>query len=897
MSSAGPSSVGASRAPSGRNRAQTSESKVSDPDSAAMPRPDQSLDLRIPAGLLGPGIESHVLIMEGGKGGAGGPGGVHASGDGGSGGTGEGAKVYITAQNVTTLHPSPAVVQASQVLNHCPPPSRNFQGRQQILKKMHQLFAEKTGKQRIYVLYGLGGAGKTQIALKFIDGSTSFTDKFFVDMSSTETIETGLRAIAVAKGIGNSSQDALKWLATRDEQWLLFFDNADDPKINPNRCFPKCNHGNIIITTRNPSLRIYGAHSQISDMEESDAIALLLKSAMEENSIPNELLAADIVKAKLLSEKPTLSHDDYAWTAYTTWQMSFERLSPLAAKFLQLCSFLHQDGISEDIFGRAAYSLVQDQSEDKPKKLQKLKAKFKRLWSRSEISPKNNAENPHKFLSWFLGPNGEWDSASFVKVTKEIMAYSLINFDVERKSFSIHPLVHEWSRTTLADPDSYYSCMSDILGTSITEIYDEDLGLGSLQLVFHVDALIQTPRNEIGRFGLEYARIYRSVGRYTAAKQCEDAVLQNRRQVLGDDHLDTLQAMHNLAITYQDLGQLQEAEKLQVVVLEKRRKLLGDDHLDTLHAMNNLANTYRNLSLFQEAEKLQLVVLEKRRKLLGDDHLDTLLGMHNAAVTYWNLGQFQEAEKLQLVVLETRRKLLGDHHLDTLHAMNNLALTYGDLAQFQEAEKLQVVVLEKRRKLIGDDHLDTLLAMNNLAIIHHNLGRFQEAEKLQLVVLEKRRKLLGDDHLDTLLAMNNLAATYGNLGRFEEAEKLKLVVLEKRRKHLGDDHLRTLLAMNNLAATYGNLGRFSEAEKLEVVVLEKQRKLLGDNHPETLGQLENAEELQVVAVEKQRKLFGDNHPESQRYMRNLARTYRKLDKQTEAEELEKLLISNGRRGI
>ncbi|KAF8177979.1 P-loop containing nucleoside triphosphate hydrolase protein [Mycena galopus ATCC 62051] len=667
MSSAGPSSVGAPRAPNGRTKGQTSESKVSDTDSAAMPRPDQSVDPRIPAGLLGPGIESHVLIMEGGKGGAGGPGGIHASGDGGSGGTGEGAKVYITAQNVTNMHPSPAVIQASQILNHCPPPSRNFQGRQRILKAMHQFFAENTGKQHIYMLYGLGGAGKTQIALKFIDDSTSFTDKFFVDMSSTETIETGLRAIAVAKGIGNSSQDALKWLATRDEQWLLFFDNADDPKVNPNRFFPKCNHGNIIITTRNPSLRSYGAHSQISDMEESDAIALLLKSAMEENSIPNELLAADIVKvlwylplpivqagafilesgsldtylalysknqAKLLSEKPTLSHDDYAWAAYTTWQMSFDRLSPPAAKFVQLCSFLHQDGISEDIFSRAAYSLVQDQSEDKPKKLQKLKAKFRRLWSRSEISLKNNAENPRKFLSWFLRPNGEWDSASFVKVTKEIMAYSLVNFDAERKSFSIHPLVHEWSRTTLADQDLSGLCMSEILGMSIMEIPEVDMQLASLSLISHVDALLTHGIPKMANdYGLEYADVFHYTGRS------------------------------------------QEAARLEASTLEKWRKLLGDDHRDTLRAMNNLASTYRNLGRFQEAEKLQLVVLEKLRKLLGDDHLDTLLGMNNLAITYHNLGQFQEAEKLQLVVLEKRRKLLGDDHLDTLIAMNNLANT------------------------------------------------------------------------------------------------------------------------------------------------------------------------------------------------------------------------------
>ncbi|KAJ7246192.1 hypothetical protein C8J57DRAFT_986346, partial [Mycena rebaudengoi] len=206
---------------------------------------------------------------------------------------------------------------------------------------------------------------------------------FLVDTSTTETIDIGLKNIATAKKIGDSSQEALQWLATKPEEWLLFFDNADDPKINLNKFFPKCIHGNIIITSRNPNLRVYGAYSQVSDMEESDAVALLLKSAAQETSLANKLLASEIAKelsylplaivqagafitesgaldtylklyvenrAQLLSERPAQAHDDYEWTVYTTWQMSFDKLSLLAATLLQLCSFLHRDGISEEIF-------------------------------------------------------------------------------------------------------------------------------------------------------------------------------------------------------------------------------------------------------------------------------------------------------------------------------------------------------------------------------------------------------------------------------------------------------------------------------------------------------------------------------------------------------------------
>ncbi|KAJ7840815.1 FabD lysophospholipase-like protein [Mycena olivaceomarginata] len=58
--------------------------------------------------------------------------------------------------------------QAALALDRCPPPSRNFQGRQDILAKMDEYFSRDIGETHVYVLHGLGGSGKTQIALKFL---------------------------------------------------------------------------------------------------------------------------------------------------------------------------------------------------------------------------------------------------------------------------------------------------------------------------------------------------------------------------------------------------------------------------------------------------------------------------------------------------------------------------------------------------------------------------------------------------------------------------------------------------------------------------------------------------------------------------------------------------------
>ncbi|KAJ7887689.1 FabD/lysophospholipase-like protein, partial [Mycena leptocephala] len=345
----------------------------------------------------------------------------------------------------------------------CPPPSRIFQGRQDILAKMDEYFSKDIGERHIYVLHGLGGSGKTQIALKFLDmisrhQAPRFTKQFFINASSLQTLDTALKNIAIAHKIGTSSEDGLLWLISQREEWMLLFDNADDPSIDLFPFFPKCTHGNIIITSRNPQLAVHGprSHSKVGDMNETDAIDLLLLSAVKEKTIESVQSASEIVKelsclplaiiqagayiskfdclhrylliysqnrAKLLSQHSAQSHDDYEWTVYTTWQISFGQLSKAAARFLQLCSLLHHDSIPETIFEQAAKSSIYS-NEQEAQTLQEAR----------------------KFLQNFLSVSGTWDPQHFMDIIGEIRGYSLIDRHGISDTLSIHPLVHSWCR-------------------------------------------------------------------------------------------------------------------------------------------------------------------------------------------------------------------------------------------------------------------------------------------------------------------------------------------------------------------------------------------------------------------------------------------------------------------
>ncbi|KAF8599742.1 FabD lysophospholipase-like protein, partial [Ceratobasidium sp. AG-I] len=183
----------------------------------------------------------------------------------------------------------------------CPPPSRAFTGRVDIINHMRAYFSTDCQTQRLFVLHGLGGAGKTQLALSFIHRHKHFfSDIFYVDATSRDTIAAGLKELAIYVEAGDTQQHALKWLASQEDQWMLLYNNADNPEINLHEYFPICAHGNILITTRNQQMiahtRGSGAECLVSSMLPDDAERLLLKTSGVQDSQEAKETAAILTK-------------------------------------------------------------------------------------------------------------------------------------------------------------------------------------------------------------------------------------------------------------------------------------------------------------------------------------------------------------------------------------------------------------------------------------------------------------------------------------------------------------------------------------------------------------------------------------------------------------------------
>ena len=283
--------------------------------------------------------------------------------------------------------------------------------------------------------------------------------------------------------------------------------------------------------------------------------------------------------------------------------------------------------------------------------------------------------------------------------------------------------------------------------------------------------------------------------------------------------------------TYRRLGQYERAEEHFEQALKLRRDALGEEHADTLEAMNNLASLYENQGRYSAAEPLATETLGRCRRTLGEEHRITLAAMTNLAVLYNRLGRYDEAHALFERLPELCRRVLGEFDRETLVSINNLAFSYQSRSEYAKAETYFLQALKASVRVFGEDHADTLAVVQNLAALYGQQGRYEEAEHLTAGGLDRVRHAYGNEHPTVLVWMQNLATLYDRLGRYDEAERLATATLDLKRRVLGEEHQETLIAMNNLALLYIHQRRYDAAEQLYVRALPIARRVLGTNHP------------------------------------------------------------------
>ncbi|KUL81305.1 hypothetical protein ZTR_09542 [Talaromyces verruculosus] len=563
----------------------------------------------------------------------------------------------------------------------------HFVDRGTILNQLHD---QRAAQEFCTALVGLGGVGKSQLAIEYayqIHEREPETWVFWIHASNADRFKQSYLEIA----------ETVKLFGRRDPRANIFMlvynwlQNSKNGKEAPLELVDD-RRGIITIdpmvdtdaqTLFRKKLGDDGNSEDIAELAAAlEFIPLAIVQAAAYISDPdrgcsirqylNEFKKNDRKKIRLLEKKEGQGLFRRDWEAensvLVTWQISFDSIRQTrrsAANLLSLMSFFDRQGIPE--------ALLRDHSRQR----------------NAELNDGNDAD----------------DSKSQSSVTDEfeddkllLQRYSLIFVNVDRTSFNMHNLVQLATRGWLKKNGELEKWKRQyILNLNAEFPTGEYENWAQCQVLFpHAKSAVRQEPQERDSL-IQWAAVLYKAAWYDLEKsngaegeKLSVRAMEARKELLGLENEHTLASMRMVGSIYLLRGRWKEAEELFMQVIETSKRVLVVEHPDMLTSMANLASTYSSQGRWKEAEALFVQVMKIRKSALDVEHPNTLASMSNLASTYWDQGRWKEAEELFMQVIKTSKRALGVEHPSTLTSIANLASTYRSQGRWKEAEELFV---------------------------------------------------------------------------------------------------------------------------------------------------------------------------------------------------------------
>jgi tetratricopeptide (TPR) repeat protein len=819
-------------------------------------------------------------------------------------------------------------------------PERPLRGRSALLDELAGAWDDGFEVEGIQVLYGLGGCGKTSIALELAArvrheaGGT--VETWWVSAADSRQFRAGMIALAFRVGVteeqvrhGEAADLLWQRLAERPGKWLLVVDNADDPgvlaagspPVKEGRGWlrpPGHGSGLVVVTTRDGREATWGTLARlrrVGVLADDDAAQVLIDYAGSEagsrkdavvlarrlGGLPLALrLAGSYLRES--ASRPAAFADHATAQTFAGYQFLLDR-GQVGADHSAGEQFSEED--ARGLVGQAwdiSLDMLTAQGMGYVRPLLRLLACFAHAPVPYELLLRPAMMAETGLFPGLTGPQ-LWDSLLALEAFGFIDFLAASHGEQTVSALQLHLLVRDASRSASSaggETEAYFGlagtlCASAAASPEAGEPENPDAWPQWEALTPHCAHLLAevashaSMARDVASAAHAAAWYLSARGRYQEAEQLFRHVEDVRERVLGSGHPDTLAAGQEVAWMLAQQGRTAEAEELYRRVLAGREQALGDDHPDTLTTRSAVAWMLGERGRFGEAEELYRQVLAASGRVLGDGHPNTLATRSSVAWMLGERGRYEEAEDLYRQVLAGREEALGNDHSDTLATRGDVARMLGEQGRSREAEDLYRQVLAGREEALGNDHPDTLATRIAVARMLEQQDRYQDAEQLYRQVLEDSARVLGDTHPLTLTTRHGIARMLEEQSRYQDAEQLYLQVLAVREQVYGADHPHTLITRSSLLNLQALHGRDPEAEHGLRAVAEAQARVIGRSHPATLvtrhalaraifkqGRSDEAEQEAAAVLSERIQVLGPQHPRTRDTQDLLAQIRRSL---------------------
>ena len=748
-------------------------------------------------------------------------------------------------------------------------------GREELLAELDGLL--KAGDDpgpRTGVLCGLGGAGKTSVAVEY-----AYRHLAMVGLAWQFSAED---ATVLAAGFGELAAQlgAREVLDTRDSvasvhgvlaafpaKWLLVFDNA------PNRAaveafLPPAGHGRVLITSRDPfwpSAQVLevpvldpdiAAEFLVNRTDDANwqaarelavelgGLPLALEQAAAYMQTTGDSLTGYLASFRqrradmLVRGKPT----GYSDTVATTWALTFERLEQFAPEGVSLLRLL----------ACCAPEVIP-------------------LWLLLRPVPAM-ADQFGPRVAPVLLPLLE-DALVAKDALTALRRYSLVSAPT-RGLVSVHRLIQA---VTLDQMHQDLAAEWQQAAASVIEAAIPDnpqlpeTWADFAALLPHAQAALAYVSG-----GLERIASYVGYsGSYAAARELQRKITGARELALGSEHPDTLTARGHLASWIGEAGDPVAARDQFAALVPVRERVSGPEHPDTLHVRHELAHWTGVTGNWADARDQYAALVPVRERVSGPEHPDTLIVSGHLAFWTGQAGDPAAARDQFAALLPVAERVAGPEHPNVITGKVYLARFTGEAGDPAAARDQFTALVPVRERVSGPEHPDTLIVRGHLAFSTGQAGDAVAARDQFAALVPVRERVSGPEHPDTLHVRHELAHWTGVAGDPAAARDQYAALVPVRERVGGPEHPDTLIVRGHLAVWTGQAGDPAAARDQFAALLSVAEPAIGPEHPNVItgkvylarftgeaGDPAAARDQFAVLLPVRERVSGPEHPDT-----------------------------------
>ena len=238
-------------------------------------------------------------------------------------------------------------------------------------------------------------------------------------------------------------------------------------------------------------------------------------------------------------------------------------------------------------------------------------------------------------------------------------------------------------------------------------------------------------------------------GKYAEAQSYFEQALVIRRRVLGGAHPDTASALHCLGALFGDMNKPDEAQNCLEQALLIREQVAEPDFLEIAESLSVLGNVLLAAGKLPRAQPCLERALALYKQHLGADHAQTAISYGQLGALYQAKGDLSAARFYARQAQAIRERLFDTDFPRTATSLVNLGVLFQDMGNLADAAPMLQEALSIFELKLGPAHPHIAVILSQLGRVAQAAGDTAQARTYLERALVVQDMALGPDHPET----------------------------------------------------------------------------------------------------------------------------------------------------